>query len=102
MTDEIVAEIVIALADVQKIVTVTLEPGTSVRDALKQSGISNQFPDQGLEQLPIGIWGKLVSGDQIVKNGDRIELYRPLQIDPKEARRRLAESGRTMRQVDNE
>jgi len=101
MAAEILAEVVVALADVQSITAVKLSSGATVRDALERSGIYDRFADEGLRKLPVGIWGKLVSPDQIVSNGDRIELYRPLQIDPKEARRRLADSGRTMRQSEN-
>lgn len=41
---------------------------------------------------PLGVWGKQVSPDTVLKDGDRVEIYRPLSIDPKEARRRLAEA----------
>jgi putative ubiquitin-RnfH superfamily antitoxin RatB of RatAB toxin-antitoxin module len=100
MNDEIVVEIAVALADVQELITLTLDPGTTVTSALEQSGIYDRFAGAGLRSLPVGIWGRLVDHDRIVKNGDRIELYRPLQIDPREARRRLAESGRTMGRSD--
>jgi putative ubiquitin-RnfH superfamily antitoxin RatB of RatAB toxin-antitoxin module len=100
MNDEIVVEIAVALSDVQELITLTLDPGTTVTSAIEQSGIYDRFAGAGLRSLPAGIWGRLVDHDRIVKNGDRIELYRPLQIDPREARRRLAESGRTMGRSD--
>ena len=97
---EIVVEIAIALSDVQELIAVTLESGTTVSSALEQSGIYDRFAGRGLRSLPAGIWGRRVDHGRIVKNGDRVELYRPLQIDPREARRRLAESGRTMGRSD--
>lgn len=96
--DEIAVEIAIALANVQELVEITLEEGTTVSAALEKSRIYERFPNDGLRSLAVGIWGQLVDPDRIVKAGDRIELYRPLEIDPRDARRRLAESGRTMGQ----
>jgi putative ubiquitin-RnfH superfamily antitoxin RatB of RatAB toxin-antitoxin module len=46
--------------------------------------------------MQAGIWGRPVERDQAVSDGDRVELYRPLNMDPREARRRLAAAGRTM------
>lgn len=98
MNHEIVVEIAFALPGVQALTSVALKPGSTVADALEQSGIYDREGGRGLRSLPAGIWGRRVDRHQIVSNGDRIELYRSLQIDPKEARRRLAAAGRTMGQ----
>ncbi len=96
MARQISVEVVFALPDVQVLVTVTMEAGASVADAIRQSGIPERFPGQRLDALQTGIWGRPVERSCRVRDGDRVELYRPLQLDPREARRRLAESGRTM------
>lgn len=87
MSDVVVVEIVLALPEVESIIAVTLDSGATASDALEQSGIYKRFSDLGLHDLPIGIWGRVVDRDYVLKTGDRIELYRPLQIDPREARR---------------
>lgn len=66
----------------------TLASGASVADALEQSGLLQSHPE--VKELSVGIFGKLVSLNTVVKSGDRIEIYRPLMIDPKEKRRQRA------------
>ena len=100
--DNILVEIVFAAPDTQLLLELKLNAGTTVERALELSGIYEKFGNVDMTSLPVGIWGKLVGRDRIVENGDRIELYRELDIDPREARRRLAESGRTMSQPTSE
>lgn len=69
-------------------VRVTVAEGASVMMALNQSGIYEHYPET--RQLPVGIFGKLAAMNDFVKDGDRIELYRPLELDPKEKRRKRA------------
>jgi putative ubiquitin-RnfH superfamily antitoxin RatB of RatAB toxin-antitoxin module len=95
-------EIVFAAPDTQLLLELKLNAGTTVERALELSGIYEKFGNVDMTKLPVGIWGKLVGRDRIVENGDRIELYRELEIDPREARRRLAESGHTMSQPNIE
>lgn len=65
-----------------------LAPGTVLADAVKASGLSRQFPDLDWRHATTpGIWGRAVEWDQALKDGDRIELCRPLEVDPKVARR---------------
>ncbi|MGJ7563600.1 RnfH family protein [Variovorax sp. GB1R11] len=65
-----------------------LAPGTTVADAVKASGLSRQFPDLDWRHATTpGIWGRAVEWDQALKAGDRVELCRPLEVDPKVARR---------------
>jgi hypothetical protein len=63
-------------------------------------GLLAAFPDQSLEEMTLGVWGRKVEKSRIVKAGDRIEIYRPLRLDPREARRQLALIGRTMSNPD--
>jgi putative ubiquitin-RnfH superfamily antitoxin RatB of RatAB toxin-antitoxin module len=97
---KIEVEIVFALPDQQLLRSIAVDPGTTIADILAESGMILAFPGHEIDQLPIGIWGREVSRDQIVKAGDRIEIYRPLELDPREARRQLALSGRTMNKPD--
>jgi putative ubiquitin-RnfH superfamily antitoxin RatB of RatAB toxin-antitoxin module len=94
--NEITIELVFAMPETQSLTEFRVEPGTTVADAIEQSGVYALFADVELRELPVGIWGRLVDRDRLVRHGDRIEIYRQLEIDPREARRQLAEAGRTM------
>ena len=72
--------------------TLALSPGATVADALNHSGIYRTYPET--REMVVGIYAKLVSLDVILKEGDRIEIYRPLALDPKEKRRQLARKKR--------
>ena len=63
----------------------SLAAGATVEDAITASGIINQYPE--VSCLPVGIFSKLVTRTTQLSTGDRVELYRPLTIDPKEKRR---------------
>jgi putative ubiquitin-RnfH superfamily antitoxin RatB of RatAB toxin-antitoxin module len=95
-------EVVFASSEKQALLTVAVSSGATVAEVVTTSGVLDQFPDQPRGELSFGIWGRLVEGDRIVKRGDRVELYRPLDLDPREARRQLATVGRTMGKVDSD
>jgi len=84
-------EIVYGLADRQVLKSMTVVEGTTVREATLKSGLEVEFPELDLQQSPLGIFGKAVKDETVLRDGDRIEVYRPLLIDPKEARRKRAE-----------
>lgn len=84
-------EIVYGLADRQVLKSMTVAEGTTVREAALQSSLEVEFPELDLQQAPLGIFGKAVKDETVLRDGDRIEVYRPLLIDPKEARRKRAE-----------
>lgn len=88
MTDLIKVEVAYATPQLQKIVTVNVPIGTSIYDAAFDSGIHKFFPEINFETVDMGIFGKGVKNpkEQEVREGERIELYRPLLIDPKQAR----------------
>ena len=65
----------------------TLLPGATVETALQQSGLRAAFPEVTLSQAAVGVWGRKASLGAPVRNGDRIEVYRELLVDPKLARR---------------
>ena len=83
-------EIVYGLADRQVLKSMTVAEGTTVREAALKSGLEVEFPKLDLQQAPLGIFGKAVTDETMLRDGDRIEVYRPLLIDPKEARRKRA------------
>ena len=75
-------------------VTLTLAPGATVADALRESGLLARH-QLSLEGLRFGVWSKVRPADTPVRDRDRVEVYRALSVDPKEARRlRYKRSGR--------
>jgi putative ubiquitin-RnfH superfamily antitoxin RatB of RatAB toxin-antitoxin module len=64
-----------------------LEDGATVRQAVAASGLLAAFPELELGQALVGVWGRKAAAGQVLRNRDRIEIYRPLQVDPKVARR---------------
>ena len=64
-----------------------LPKGASVHQAIKQSGLLEKHPDISLENNEVGIFGELVTGQTILNENDRVEVYRPLMMDPMQARR---------------
>jgi len=67
---------------------VVVPVGATLIDALRTSGVLQRHPHIDLARQAVGIWGRIRALDAPLKNGDRVEVYRPLQVDPKEARRR--------------
>ena len=80
-------EIVYALPDRQVLLSLDVTDGATVADVIAGSGLAQRFPDVDFGSLQTGVWGRPVERDRRVREGDRVELYRPLEIDPKEARR---------------
>ena len=97
MPAEVCVEVVFALPRQQVLVSVSLAEGATVAEAIDAAGLAARFPEEQLDALPTGIWGRPAERDAVVRDGDRVEIYRPLEIDPREARRQLAQAGRTMR-----
>lgn len=87
---EIRFEVAYALPQRQVIAQVSAAPGTTAAEAIELSKIRQLFP--GIEEHPVvGIFSRKVPMDYVMKPGDRLEIYRPLQADPKEVRRKKAE-----------
>ncbi len=99
---EFEVEIVFALPDRQLLKSVLVTPGETVADVVAKSGLCEAFAAHEIDGLAVGIWGHEVERNQAVQEGDRIEIYRPLELDPREARRQLALSGRTMGAADRD
>lgn len=66
---------------------VTLAPGSTVLHALEVSGLREEFPDADLRSAVVGVWGRKARLEQALRERDRVEIYRPLKVDPKLARR---------------
>lgn len=81
-------EVAYALPERQYIIPLDVVEGCTVNEAITLSGILNISPDIDLHKQPVGVFGKLRSLSDEVREGDRVEIYRPLAVDPKEARRR--------------
>lgn len=99
---KIKVEVVYAKADEQALLALEAEAGLTVRGAIERSGILAQFPEIDLAANRVGIFSKITSLDQVLEDGDRVEIYRPLIADPKEARKRRAAEGKGMRKGGGE
>lgn len=87
-----------ALPERQEIATLQLNAGATVAEAIEASSLVRLFPDEDIQQCAAGIWGNPVPRSHLLQDGDRVELYRPLQLDPREARRKLAAEGKSLGQ----
>jgi putative ubiquitin-RnfH superfamily antitoxin RatB of RatAB toxin-antitoxin module len=83
-------EVAYALPDHQVIIPLDVPLGSTVEDAVRASGILDTFSEIDLSQNKVGVFGKLTKLDAELRAKDRVEIYRPLIADPKEARKRRA------------
>ena len=97
MRDKINIEVVYALPDEQILLKQSVPIGTTVAEAIQASGVLDKHPEIDLANNKLGIFGKLTKADAVVRDKDRIEIYRPLIADPKEVRRKRAEEGKVMK-----
>jgi putative ubiquitin-RnfH superfamily antitoxin RatB of RatAB toxin-antitoxin module len=89
-------EVAYARPERQRIVSLQVPVGSSVRQALLQSGLGDEFAEIDIQHCPVGVFGREITDDYVIRAGDRIEIYRPLEREPREARRALAARGLTM------
>jgi putative ubiquitin-RnfH superfamily antitoxin RatB of RatAB toxin-antitoxin module len=80
----------IALAGRQEVVELDLAEGASVADAIAAARLGERFPDLDIARLEPGIWSRAASASTVLREGDRVELYRKLKADPKDMRRARA------------
>ena len=83
-------EVIYAKPDTQVVVELQLPPGMTVTEAIRRSGLLERFPEIDLEKHGVGIFGELVGLGDPLRDGDRVEIYRPLLADPKAIRRERA------------
>ena len=87
-------EVVYALARAHDAVTLSVPEGANVADAVRASGLLERHPEIDLARNKLGVFGKVVNPATRLAAGDRVEIYRALLIDPKEARRARARKRR--------
>lgn len=91
-------EVVYALPQRQALVRVRLPEGATVRDAVLASGLLDIYPDIELDgRNKLGVFAKLVKADTVLRDRDRVEIYRPLIADPKAVRKKRADEGKAMK-----
>lgn len=89
-------EVAYALPNIQVLLQVAAPLNATVEEVIRQSGLLDQFPEIDLAQNKVGIFSKLVKLDEMVRDKDRVEIYRPLLADPKEVRRQRAAAGKAI------
>lgn len=82
--------VVYALPDRQIIRELELDAGGDIGTALRASGLLDEFPEIEGDKLPVGIFGRVTTWNSALEPGDRVEIYRSLKLEPKEARRKRA------------
>ena len=90
-------EVAYARPDTQQILSLRMPAGATLEQAVRESGILERFPEIELTRNQFGIFGKLNKLDAILRNGDRVEIYRTLIADPKEVRKQRAAEGKRMK-----
>ncbi|MDH4234140.1 MAG: RnfH family protein [Gallionella sp.] len=102
MSGKINIEVVYALPDEQTLFRKSVPEGVTVAEAIRLCGILEMYPQIDLAANKLGIFGKLVKSDTVMRDKDRVEIYRPLIADAKEVRRKRAEEGKTMKKGGGE
>jgi len=101
-SNEILVEVAYALPEKQSIIPLKVAAGTTAEQAIRASNILQQFPDIDLSQAKVGVFGKLAKLDTVLREKDRVEIYRALIADPKEVRRQRAAEGKGMKKGGSE
>lgn len=94
MTVLIRIEVAYALPDRQRLITLNVDADCTLLQAVERSGLLREFPEIDLRQCKLGVWGRVVAApaEARLHDGDRIEIYRPLLIDPKAVRQARADA----------
>ena len=95
-------DVVYATPAHQDIVALFLPPGSTALQAIEASGLPSKHPEIDLTVNKLGIFSKLIKGDAVLRDRDRVEIYRPLTADPKEVRRARAAQGKAMKKGGGE
>ena len=97
MSELISVEVVYPLPQKQEIFVVKLPLGATVREAIESSGVLAKYPEIDLAKSKLGVLAKLAKPDSVLRDRDRVEIYRPLIADPKEVRKQRAAEGKVMK-----
>lgn len=95
--ENIHVEVAYAKPETQVILPIDVKKGTTIEQAIEMSGILNMFPEIDLSVNRVGIFSKLGKLDQVLRERDRVEIYRKLIADPKEVRKQRAAEGKKMK-----
>lgn len=98
--EQLTIEVVYGTPTHQEIISCTVEPHTTIEQAILASGIVDVFPEIDLSVNNVGIWNRVAKLTDLVNDLDRIEVYRPLLADPKEVRKRRAEKAKEEGRAD--
>ena len=102
MSETMSIEVVYALPQKQEIITLKLLSGATVRQAIEASGLLQKYPEIDLKKNKLGVFAKLAKPDGVLRDRDRVEIYRPLIADPKEVRKQRAAEGKVMKKGTGE
>jgi len=98
MSSQIQVEVAYALPAKQRIVKLKVPEGTTAMQAVQQSQLDTVFEELSIDaDLKLGVWGKSVTADRVLEEGERVEIYRPLLVDPKEVRKARAAEAKAAR-----
>jgi putative ubiquitin-RnfH superfamily antitoxin RatB of RatAB toxin-antitoxin module len=90
-------EVAYALENKQTLLNIEVTEGISLKQAIEDSGILALYPQIDLSKDKTGIFGKIAKLDVVLRDKDRVEIYRPLMADPKQVRKERAAQGKKMR-----
>ena len=96
-TESFDVEVAYARPERQMIIRLKVAAGTTAGQAVRQSGILEQFDDIDPAQMARGIFSRAISEETVLREHDRVEIYRPLIADPQAVRRARAEAGKSMK-----
>ena len=103
MSDTIRVEVAYALPEKQRIVKLDVPNGTTALQAVSMSQLDEVFEELVVgPDIKLGVWGKAVTGDRVLTAGERVEIYRPLLVDPKEVRKARAARAKAAREAGDQ
>lgn len=101
MSQEMIkVEVCYAQAEHQEQVMLELPSGSSVEQAILASGLLARYSEIDLSRQKVGVYARVCKLDTVLRQGDRVEIYRPLIADPKEVRKQRAAEGKAMKKGD--
>jgi hypothetical protein len=96
-----IVEVTYALSDKQSLISLEVEEGTTIKEAIEASGVLDTYNQIDLTRDKVGIFSKFATLETVLREKDRVEIYRPLIADPKKVRKERAAKGKAMRSVKN-
>ena len=94
-----IVEVAYAVPDKQSLISLEVEEGTTIKEAIEASGVLDTYDQIDLTRDKVGIFSKFAELDTVLREKDRVEIYRPLIADPKKVRKERAAKGKSMRSV---